>query len=139
KGEAGLAEQLTQQVRALVSGGRIPQGTVLPSSRRLAADLAVSRNTVTYAFEQLAAEGYLQLARGRRPVVAAAIDRRLTGAQAAPRRAAIRPPKLSPWASRLAHADWPMSYQAPFRPLRPGHGDYREFPSEIWARCLRRN
>lgn len=138
-GEAGLVAQLTQQVRALVSGGRIPQGTVLPSSRRLAADLAVSRNTVTYAFEQLAAEGYLQLARGRRPVVAAVIDRRVTGTQAAPRRAAIRPPRLSPWASRLARADWPMSYQAPFRPLRPGHGDYREFPSEIWARCLRRN
>jgi GntR family transcriptional regulator/MocR family aminotransferase len=137
--EAGLVAQLTQQVRALISGGRIAQGTVLPSSRRLATELSVSRNTVTYAFEQLAAEGYLQLARGRRPVVAAVIDRHLTGAQAAPRRTPIRRPKLSPWASRLAQADWPMSYQAPFRPLRPGHGDYREFPSGIWARCLRRN
>jgi GntR family transcriptional regulator / MocR family aminotransferase len=139
EGDAGLVVQLTQQIRTLISGGRIVQGTVLPSSRRLAADLAISRNTVTYAFEQLAAEGYLELAPGRRPVVAAVIDRRLTGAQAAPRHATIRGPKLSPWGSRLADADWPMSYQAPFRPLRPGHGDYREFPSEIWARCLRRN
>ena len=137
--DAGLVGQLTQQVRALISGGRIPQGTVLPSSRRLATELSVSRNTVTYAFEQLAAEGYLELAQGRRPVVSAVVERRLTSTQATPRRAAIHRPKLSPWGSRLAHADWPMSYQAPFRPLRPGHGDYREFPSQIGARCLRRN
>ncbi len=32
-----------------------------------------------------------------------------------------------------------MSYQAPFKPLRPGHGDAREFPNEIWGRCLRRS
>src|SRR4029079_15908752 len=23
--------------------------------------------------------------------------------------------------------------------LRPGHGDFREFPNEVWARCLRRS
>src|SRR5262245_39872013 len=114
---AGLVGQLTQQVRALISGGRIPQGTVLPSSRRLATELSVSRNTVTYAFEQLAAEGYLELAQGRRPVVAAAVERRVASAQAKPKRAAIHRPKLSPWGARLAQADWPMSYQAQFRPL----------------------
>jgi GntR family transcriptional regulator / MocR family aminotransferase len=139
EGETGLVAQLTQQLRSLISGGRLVKGTVLPSSRRLAADLSISRNTVTYAFEQLAAEGYLELARGRRPVVAAAIDRRVGDPQTVPRHASVRRPRLSPWASQLAHADWPMSYYAPFRPLRPGHGDYREFPSEIWARCLRRN
>jgi GntR family transcriptional regulator/MocR family aminotransferase len=32
-----------------------------------------------------------------------------------------------------------MSYQAPLRPLRPGHADAREFPNDIWARCLRRS
>jgi GntR family transcriptional regulator/MocR family aminotransferase len=32
-----------------------------------------------------------------------------------------------------------MSYQAPLKPLRPGHGDFREFPNEVWARCLRRS
>ena len=32
-----------------------------------------------------------------------------------------------------------MSYQGKFRPLRPGLADAREFPHEIWARCLRRS
>jgi GntR family transcriptional regulator/MocR family aminotransferase len=138
EGEAGLVAQLTQQLRALISAGRLVKGTVLPSSRQLAAELSISRNTVTYAFEQLAAEGYLELARGRRPVVAAAIDRRLTVSQTALPKATASRPRLSPWASQIARADWPMSYYAPFRPLRPGHGDHREFPSAIWARCLRR-
>jgi GntR family transcriptional regulator/MocR family aminotransferase len=139
EGDAGLVAQLTQQLRGLISNGRLATGAVLPSSRQFAADLAVSRNTVSYAFEQLAAEGYVELSRGRRPVVAANIDGRLPNAGSAPRWAAVQKPKLSPWASRLAQMDWPLSYQAEFRPLRPGHADAREFPHEIWARCLRRN
>ena len=61
--------QLTSQLRSLIATGRLAKGRALPSSRRLASDLGVSRNTVTYAFEQLAAEGYLEASHGRRPVV----------------------------------------------------------------------
>lgn len=69
--DEGLAAQLTGQLRNLIAAGRLGKGRALPSSRRLASDLGVSRNTVTYAFEQLAAEGYLETSRGRRPVVTA--------------------------------------------------------------------
>lgn len=137
-GEDGLVAQLTDQLRRLIAGGRLGKGCVLPSSRRLATDLGVSRNTVTYAFEQLVAEGYLEISQGRRAVVMADSDK----CSAAPRSglARMRPlrAQLSPWASQLSQVDWPMSYQAPLRPLRPGHADAREFPNEIWARCLRR-
>ncbi|MFT4116322.1 PLP-dependent aminotransferase family protein [Bradyrhizobium sp.] len=135
----GLVAQLTSQLRSLIAGGRIGKGRALPSSRGLAGDLGVSRNTVTYAFEQLAAEGYLQMSRGRRPVVTADGDRVQEGAGAVASRARSGKPRLSPWASTLRQADWPMSYQAPLRPLRPGQGDFREFPNEVWARCLRRS
>ena len=67
--EEGLVAQLTSQLRSLIAAGRLAKGRALPSSRRLASDLGVSRNTVTYAFEQLAAEGYLEASHGRRPVV----------------------------------------------------------------------
>jgi len=135
----GLAAQLTRQLRGLISDGRIRSGAVLPSSRRLAAELDVSRNTVTHAYEQLAAEGYLSITERRRPVVTVDIEERFARAAPMPGRAAARKPLLSPWASRLKDADWPMSYQAEFRPLRPGLADAREFPHEIWARCLRRS
>ena len=52
-----LTRQLTDQLRSLISGGRLAPGQRLPSSRHLAQSLDVSRNTVTFAIEQLAAEG----------------------------------------------------------------------------------
>jgi GntR family transcriptional regulator/MocR family aminotransferase len=136
--DEGLVAQLTGQLRGLIAAGRLAKGRALPSSRRLASDLGVSRNTVTYAFEQLAAEGYLEASHGRRPVVTVDGGQRSEGETAAP---SVRPGKLrlSPWASKLKQTDWPMSYQAPLKPLRPGHGDAREFPNEVWARCLRRS
>ncbi|MGY4626068.1 GntR family transcriptional regulator/MocR family aminotransferase [Bradyrhizobium sp. USDA 4486] len=134
--EQGLMAQLTSQLRGLIASGRLGKGRVLPSSRRLAGDLGVSRNTVTYAFEQLAAEGYLEASHGRRPVVT--VDGGEPGKAASAAGARTGKPRLSPWAARLKQTDWPMSYQAPLKPLRPGHGDAREFPNEVWARCLRR-
>lgn len=110
----------------------------MPSSRRLASDLGVSRNTVTYAFEQLAAEGYLEASHGRRPRVTIDGNERIEQAGAATSVRSSKP-QFSPWASKLKKTDWPMSYQAPLKPLRPGHGDFREFPNEVWARCLRRS
>ena len=53
--DAGLVTQLTSQLRDLIAIGRLGKGHALPSSRRLADDLGVSRNTVTHAYEQLAA------------------------------------------------------------------------------------
>ncbi|MBR0824326.1 PLP-dependent aminotransferase family protein [Bradyrhizobium manausense] len=137
--DEGLVAQLTSQLRSLIATGRLGKGRVLPSSRRLASDLGVSRNTVTYAFEQLAAEGYLEASHGRRPVVMVDGGERIRGAGAGTPGVRFGKPRLSPWASRLKQSDWPMSYQAPLRPLRPGHGDFREFPNEVWARCLRRS
>ena len=123
--DAGLTAQLTQQLRALMASGRIRSGAVLPSSRTLAAELDVSRNTVTHAYEQLAAEGYLRVAARRRPVVSDDIEARFARAVSAPRGDAARKPLLSPWALQLSDTDWPLSYQAGFRPLRPGLADAR--------------
>ncbi|WP_186465175.1 PLP-dependent aminotransferase family protein [Bradyrhizobium sacchari] len=135
----GLAMQLTGQLRGLIASGRLGKGRALPSSRRLASDLGISRNTVTHAFEQLAAEGYLAASHGRRPVVTVDGAAQIDAAGTAASRPRIGKPRLSPWASKLKQTDWPMSYLAPLKPLRPGHGDAREFPNDIWGRCLRRS
>src|SRR4051794_19635662 len=55
----GLRSGLEQALRDAVRGGRLPAGTPLPSSRALARDLGVARGTVSQAYEQLVAEGYL--------------------------------------------------------------------------------
>ncbi len=54
-----LHERLTRAIRAAIRDGRLPRGAALPPSRTLAADLGVSRWTVTQAYGQLVTEGYL--------------------------------------------------------------------------------
>jgi GntR family transcriptional regulator/MocR family aminotransferase len=134
--DATLTRQLYNQLRATMLGGAWPPGHRLPSSRELARQLGVSRNTVSGVIDQLAMEGYLDVAQGRRPTVAGSAVPRLIGGKAIARHAA-RPLRISRWAKRLRHADWP-SQEGPPRPLAPAHADARAFPHDIWARCLRR-
>ena len=51
-------------LREAIQAGRLAPGADLPSSRSLAADLGLARGTVTSAYEQLVAEGWLVARRG---------------------------------------------------------------------------
>jgi GntR family transcriptional regulator/MocR family aminotransferase len=65
-----LRRNLRGALRAAIQEGRLSAGTRLPSSRRLAADLQVSRGVVADTYEQLAAECYLDILPRQAPVVA---------------------------------------------------------------------
>ncbi len=70
-----IQAQLRAQIIAAVGDGQIPPDRPLPSSRELAAQLGIARNTVVIVYQQLADDGYL-IARQRRgyyanPAVAA--------------------------------------------------------------------
>ncbi|NEA81766.1 winged helix-turn-helix transcriptional regulator, partial [Actinospica acidiphila] len=60
----GLRRGLTDALREAVRGGRLAPGTRLPSSRSLAADLGIARNTVADAYADLIAEGWLTARQG---------------------------------------------------------------------------
>src|SRR5262249_34826592 len=79
-----LHRQIETSIREAIRAGRLPQGSSLPPSRVLAADLGVSRGVVVGAYQQLAAEGYLASRVGGYTQVAAgpappATERPLTG------------------------------------------------------------
>jgi GntR family transcriptional regulator / MocR family aminotransferase len=59
-----LRAGLEAALREAVQTGRLAPGTRLPSSRTLAADLGIARNTVAEAYAQLVAEGWLTAAQG---------------------------------------------------------------------------
>jgi len=59
-----LYRQVYEGLREAMLSGRLARGARLPSTRALAADLGVARNTVLQAFDQLRSEGYLQGRRG---------------------------------------------------------------------------
>ncbi|WP_426936408.1 PLP-dependent aminotransferase family protein [Brevibacterium sp. LE-L] len=54
-----LPDQLTQELRRLISDGTLRPGDAVPSSRRLAKHLGISRGSVETAYAQLAVEGFL--------------------------------------------------------------------------------
>lgn len=54
---APVGEQLRERLGEMIVRGRLKRGARLPSTRVLAARLGVSRNTVLFAYEELAAMG----------------------------------------------------------------------------------
>jgi GntR family transcriptional regulator/MocR family aminotransferase len=112
RGRAAVESALRDAVR----GGRLAAGTVLPSSRVLAAELGLARNTVADAYGQLVAEGWLTARQGSGTRVAE---------RATPQH---RPssPRRAPPASRLRYN------------LRPGVPDLAGFPRTAWLAAARR-
>lgn len=110
---SGLMEALRDAVRT----GRLTAGSRLPSTRALAADLGVARNTVSDAYTALIAEGWLTARQGSGTRVAE---------RAAPRGITPRPA-----ASTTTHT-------RPSYGLLPGSPNLAEFPRTQWLSASRR-
>ncbi|WP_335941285.1 aminotransferase-like domain-containing protein, partial [Streptomyces sp. PTD5-9] len=117
KGSGGLRAGLMDALREAVRTGRLSPGTRLPSSRSLAADLGIARNTVADAYAELVAEGWLTARQGSGTRVAP---------RAQPRRAAGRAAPLRPARPRPAYD------------LMPGSPDVSTFPRADWLKASRR-
>jgi GntR family transcriptional regulator / MocR family aminotransferase len=120
---AGLEEAL----RAAVRDGRLAPGARLPSSRVLAHDLGLARNTVADAFGQLVAEGWLTARQGSGTTVAAR--------PAVPARRPVRPPADVP---RTGPADVVPHHTGLPYVLWPGSPDLSSFPRTAWLAAARR-
>ncbi len=108
----GLYQSLYKRLRGFILDGVWPAGTRLPSSRALAADLKVSRNTAILAVEQLIADGWAE-SRSRSGVYVSA--------------APVAP---APPAERAGPAELP-----PFALQRPATD---LFPAQVWKQLQSR-
>ena len=91
---APVVRQIARAIAAHVGAGRLRPGERLPGSRELSRFLDVHRNTVTAAYAELAAEGWITSAPGRGTFVSPEIPARLPrqpGPRAAPAPAPARP------------------------------------------------
>ncbi|WP_446730775.1 MocR-like pyridoxine biosynthesis transcription factor PdxR [Pseudomonas sp. OTU750018] len=130
--QRGLARQLYQALRERILDGRLQSRTRLPASRDLANLLSISRNTVTRAFDQLYAEGYIEGRIGAGTYVAEL---------SAVKRPAPAQPLVSTQSPALEllhkhHLNPPLS-GAP-RAFRVGVPAFDLFPFETWARLSAR-
>ena len=85
-----LYRRIAGDLRRSIAAGRLPRGARLPSSRALARQLGVSRNTILAAYDTLAAEGLIAGRTGSGTLVVAAPSAVAATAAAAPG-AALRP------------------------------------------------
>src|ERR687889_1539343 len=67
---ARITQRICEAIKGQIASGQLGPGDRLPSTRSLAAEWGVSRTTVTAAYEQLIAEGYLEARQGARTQVA---------------------------------------------------------------------
>ena len=112
-GTSGRGRAVESALRRAIRDGQLAPGLRLPSSRDLAAQLGVARGTVTAAYGQLTAEGYLTAKRGSGTIVATTL------ATPAP----VPPPAPS---ARQWRYD-----------LRPGLPALSEFPRAEWVAATR--
>ena len=132
-----LHRQLYESLRRALLDGKLPAGERLPSSRDLAQDLELSRNTVVAAINQLSVEGYLVSKIGSgtfvndtvphiRPGQSPQVRRREAGAEA------LQAGQLS--ARGLALSTSFCATNLEVQPFTPGIADFSAFPLALWQR-----
>ena len=138
-----LYQQVYQRIRELILEGKLPRGARLPSSRTLADDLSLSRNTILVAIDQLVAEGYVESRLGDGTYVASSIAedvgtiaRRATKPKPNP----ARPLKGRSLSNRgKAISETPIGRDATNpRPFATGVPAVDQFPIDLWHQLLSR-
>src|SRR5215204_3336595 len=138
-GQGPLQARIRQMLVAAILDGRLSPGTALPSSRELAEELGIARNTVVLAYQHLVDAGFLESSERRGYFVSREIEPpQLAVAPAAAssaidwsRRFVVRP---SEQRNIVKASDW-QRYPYPFL---YGQFDPALFPVAEWRECSRR-
>lgn len=140
-----LQQQLREQIASAILNGNIPVDSPLPSSRKLAQQLNVARNTVVLAYEHLLDDGYL-LARERsgyyvNPDILNGQVKAATAKEPEEGAVAGHPPdwglrfKLKP--TLQTNIVKPRDWQKYTYPFIYGQFDASLFPTVNWRECCR--
>jgi len=137
-----LQQQLREQIAQVILNGNIPLDSPLPSSRKLAKQLNVARNTVVLAYEHLLDDGYL-VARERSGyyVNPDILANKVEAPRARQDEAASTRPD---WSQRLVlqpsqqrNMSKPRDWQNYKYPFIYGQFDPALFPTANWRECCR--
>ncbi len=134
-----LHRQLFLQLREAILEGTLKSGMRLPSTRLLAKDLGVSRNTILAAFDQLMAEGYLESRTGSGTFISDQIPDEVlakSGKKETLQKIDRHFP-LSSHAEKLHQSKATQPYHG--GPFSPGTPELEQFPFADWARMLSRH
>lgn len=143
-GSASLQSQIRERMVTAILNGQFPPGESIPSSRRMAASLGVSRNSVSLVYQGLVDDGYLVSRERSGFFVSTELDIDRFGPQSRPQTinsATRNPPDwnarqksdLSDQMQFIRPPDW-QKYPYPFI---YGQVDQGLFPLAAWRECSR--
>jgi GntR family transcriptional regulator/MocR family aminotransferase len=132
--------QVYQELRDAIVSKRFRGGARLPSTRTLAQELSISRNTIISAYDQLVAEGYLECRIGSGTYVTDALPDDILWLNSEHKQA---PPRTR-GSDAISNRGRQLAGFAPFfapvtpKPFRHGLPALDEFPLELWIRLTTR-
>lgn len=144
-GSGCLQQQLREQISTAILNGNIPPNAPLPSSRKLAKQLHIARNTVVQAYEHLLDDGYL-VARERSGyyVNPDILKSRVTTSVTTNAEASIVEGSTPNWKNRLKltpsslrYSEKPLDWKKYTYPFIYGQFDPSLFPTVNWRECCR--
>ncbi|MBB1598943.1 PLP-dependent aminotransferase family protein [Variovorax sp. UMC13] len=140
--QGGRGRALYDEIKSGVLDGTYAAGTALPSSRACAAERGLSRSTVSGVYEQLAAEGFVEMRQGAGTRVAAgaaaSVAARPKGAKGRAQRPCVEPGlssigrRVEALALPARSVPTPDTVDFVYGPLSG-----RDFPTLAWAKAAR--
>ena len=125
-----LNRWLYRTVRSAILSGALTAETQLPSTRDLARELGMSRNTVLSAISQLTAEGYLVARQGSGTYVSPSLPDLRPSSLTRGAVLGTRRRNLSRRGSHLTSDSGAAKFEV--QPFSPGEIEYAEFPLQTW-------
>jgi GntR family transcriptional regulator/MocR family aminotransferase len=132
-GRKDISGEIYRQMRQAILDGRLKDGDRLPATRELARSLAVSRSTVTTAYERLLGEGIAATKTGAATFVSANADRKSAVTPRSASGRALRARSVWDTVSVTVASASPAAFD--FRNCFP---DVALFPHLIWRRAVAR-
>jgi len=133
-----LQRQVYDAIRGAILAGRLRARNRVPATRELSKALDVSRVTISLAYEQLSAEGYLESSRGAGTFVSAELPDALGAASSPSRRRVDVPVRLSRYSRRLKDEAIPAATPPRAIDLSRFGPDFDGFPLSVWRRLVAR-
>ncbi|MBZ0135213.1 MAG: PLP-dependent aminotransferase family protein [Planctomycetes bacterium] len=141
--DAPLYQRIADSIRSDVLSGRLRRGERVPSTRTLARELKVNRNTVAQAYEQLVGEGFLEGRHGSGTYVARELPQANFNTKSSRhtqqklRRVAFANAPVAPkFYSHVLQAENPVSPPGVDIDMRLGAPDISAFPLRQWRRVI---
>ena len=139
--------RIYETIRRAITEQVLPSGARLPSTRELATDLNLSRNTILAAFDQLLDEGYVAAKTGSGTFVCYKqtdlLFKQTANVSSSNRVNNTQATDVNSGLSKrgLAASDSPNSHLSnhEVQPFTPGEDDYSRFPIALWRRLLNRH